>query len=180
MKKIVCVLVLLIVASCIFATRTVYGFYLSPFSIQASKNLADEEDKSSVYGFGAKAAFSRIHDTSPVVWSLGADAQISNYFYAGANHFDTISLAAFVNGGINLLDTSKWIVSLNAGFGANSHFVIGGDTVIAPAMKFDLGIVQHLYDNVSASVQFEGVLSFTEKSRSSFEFKTVAGVEYSF
>lgn len=179
-KKVICVLVLIIVAASAFATRTVYGFYLSPFSIQSSKNMADDGSQSSVYGFGAKASYSRIHDDSPFVWSLGGDAQLSNYFYSGTSHADAFSLALFLNGGMNILDTDKIYVNLNAGFGANTHFVIGGDTTILPAAKFNLGVVQHLYDNVSAGIQLDGILSFPRNSKSSFEFKTTAGVEYSF
>ncbi len=179
-KKIICVLLLLVVAFNAFAARTIYGFYLSPYSLQSSKNLADKDRKPSVYGFGGKASCTWVFDSTPLTWSLGADAELSNYFYAKADHFDILSAAAFADAGLNILDTEKMYLDFNLGFGVTTNIVFGGNTKLFPALKFDLGAVQHLYDNVSIGVQVEGIVSFKRKSSSAFDLKTFAGIEYSF
>lgn len=181
MKKTIIVLMLVIVAaSTAFASRTIYGFYASPYSVQSSKGLADPDKASSVYGFAAKASYTHVFDAPQFNWNLGAEAALSDYFYANTKNMNAFNILGQVVGGVNFIDNEKCYAGLDLGFGANCNVVFGGKSVTFPALTFKVKGVQHLFDNVSAGVHFEGVVSFKKKAKSAFEFKTFAGIEYSF
>lgn len=181
MKKTIIVLMLVLISvSAVFASRTIYGFYASPYSVQSSKGLADSSKKSSVYGLAAKASYFHVFDAKTFNWGIGAEASLSNYFYTKADNFDVFNLFGQVVGGVNFIDNEKVYAGLDLGFGANCNIAFGGKTVTFPALSFKIKGVQHLFDNVSAGVHFEGVVSFKQKASNAFEFKTFAGIEYSF
>lgn len=179
MKKVLIFVLLIFACTCAFAKNSSVGAYVSLYSVQSSKGLADTSKCASKYGFGGKADYNFTFYSRMFGWTVGADLDINDYFYKNKAHGNDFTAALFVTGGINLIDTEKGIVSFGLGLGPHIN-AVGGDSSTNLAMMFKGTGTLHMYNNISLSAQLEGVVAFMGKNRSSFEFKTFAGVKRAF